>query len=262
MPAWVTAAVLVLWAPGGFRVTCYYYRGAYYKAFWADPPSCTVGEPRKKISRGTLLSADPAKRPSLFSVSRVGVLIFSGARCVEGVWFDGRFGIGIVTLVLLTNVIFLSCYAFGCHSLRHLAGGFRNRLCGRARPEAGVRLRELPQSAAHGFCVVQLVLRRVFRCVRADVLDGRVDDWRNLLVTGIPDARARRFDYWSGRRGPAAAVGRFGGRRKVAVISKSLLGKAHTVMAERRPSQPRLRMSTTEITGAFTSRTRCVEANT
>jgi hypothetical protein len=37
---------LVLWAPGGFRLTCYYYRGAYYKAFWADPPACTVGEPR------------------------------------------------------------------------------------------------------------------------------------------------------------------------------------------------------------------------
>ena len=41
------AAMLILWAPGGFRFTCYYYRGAYYKAFWADPPSCTVGEPRK-----------------------------------------------------------------------------------------------------------------------------------------------------------------------------------------------------------------------
>src|SRR5471032_1825483 len=40
-------ALLILWAPGGFRMTCYYYRGAYYKAFWADPPSCTVGEPRK-----------------------------------------------------------------------------------------------------------------------------------------------------------------------------------------------------------------------
>src|SRR6266705_4278639 len=47
MPAWVTGAMLILWAPGGFRFTCYYYRGAYYKAFWADPPSCTVGEPRK-----------------------------------------------------------------------------------------------------------------------------------------------------------------------------------------------------------------------
>ncbi len=33
-----SAALLILWAPGGFRVTCYYYRGAYYKAFWADPP--------------------------------------------------------------------------------------------------------------------------------------------------------------------------------------------------------------------------------
>ena len=39
-------ALLILWAPGGFRFTCYYYRGAYYKAFWADPPSCAVGEPR------------------------------------------------------------------------------------------------------------------------------------------------------------------------------------------------------------------------
>ncbi len=40
-------ALLILPFPGGFRFTCYYYRGAYYKAFWADPPSCAVGEPRK-----------------------------------------------------------------------------------------------------------------------------------------------------------------------------------------------------------------------
>src|SRR5262249_8868629 len=33
-------AFLILWAPAGFRLTCYYYRGAYYKAFWADPPAC------------------------------------------------------------------------------------------------------------------------------------------------------------------------------------------------------------------------------
>ena len=44
-----SAAMLILWAPGGFRFTCYYYRGAYYKAFWADPVSCTVGEPRKIV---------------------------------------------------------------------------------------------------------------------------------------------------------------------------------------------------------------------
>ena len=40
-------ALIILPFPGLFRVTCYYYRGAYYKAFWADPPACTVGEPRK-----------------------------------------------------------------------------------------------------------------------------------------------------------------------------------------------------------------------
>ncbi|MGB2694275.1 MAG: hypothetical protein WBD55_03705 [Dehalococcoidia bacterium] len=47
-PGWLpwSPALLILWAPGGFRLTCYYYRGAYYKAFWADPLSCTVGEPR------------------------------------------------------------------------------------------------------------------------------------------------------------------------------------------------------------------------
>ncbi len=43
-----SAAALILWGPVGFRLTCYYYRGAYYKAFWADPPGCAVGEPRKK----------------------------------------------------------------------------------------------------------------------------------------------------------------------------------------------------------------------
>ena len=48
-PTWMpwSPALLILWAPGLFRLTCYYYRGAYYKSFWADPPSCAVGEPRK-----------------------------------------------------------------------------------------------------------------------------------------------------------------------------------------------------------------------
>ena len=48
-PGWLifSPALLILPVPGIFRVTCYYYRGAYYKAFWADPPSCAVGEQRK-----------------------------------------------------------------------------------------------------------------------------------------------------------------------------------------------------------------------
>ena len=70
LPCFVTGAMLILWAPGGFRFTCYYYRGAYYKAFWADPPSCTVGEPRKNYLRRAFLPAHHPEHSSLFPVHR------------------------------------------------------------------------------------------------------------------------------------------------------------------------------------------------
>ena len=130
MPAWVTAAMLILWAPGGFRVTCYYYRGAYYKAFWADPPSCTVGEPRKKYlgERSFPLILQNIHRYFLYLALVFLILL---ARDVwNAFWFDGRFGVGLGTLVLLTNLVLLTCYTFSCHSLRHLVGGFRDRLAG------------------------------------------------------------------------------------------------------------------------------------
>ena len=128
MPAWVTAALLILWAPGGFRVTCYYYRGAYYKAFWADPPSCAVGEPRKKYigERSFPLIIQNVHRYFMYLAL---VFLFLLAHDVwKAMWFDGHFGIGVGTLVLAVNVTLLSCYALGCHSLRHIIGGFRDRL--------------------------------------------------------------------------------------------------------------------------------------
>jgi hypothetical protein len=128
IPAWVTAAMLILWAPGGFRFTCYYYRGAYYKAFWADPPSCTVGEPRKTYlgERSFPLILQNVHRYFLYLALIFLVLLAHDVW--KALWFGGHFGIGVGSLVLLTNVVLLSCYAFGCHSLRHLVGGFRDRL--------------------------------------------------------------------------------------------------------------------------------------
>ena len=122
--------MLILWAPGGFRVTCYYYRGAYYKAFWADPPSCTVGEPRKKYlgERSFPLIIQNIHRYFLYLA--LFFIIILAKDVWNAFWFDGRFGIGVGTLVLLINVVLLSCYTFGCHSLRHLVGGFRDRLAG------------------------------------------------------------------------------------------------------------------------------------
>ena len=72
-PAWYpgflpfSPALLILWIPGLFRLTCYYYRGAYYKSFWADPPACAVGEPRKTYLGERKLSADHAEFSPLLS---------------------------------------------------------------------------------------------------------------------------------------------------------------------------------------------------
>ena len=35
-----------------------------------------------------------------------------------------HFGIGVGTIVMTLNAVFLAMYTFGCHSLRHLIGGF------------------------------------------------------------------------------------------------------------------------------------------
>jgi hypothetical protein len=118
-----SAAMLILWAPGGFRLTCYYYRGAYYKAFWADPPSCTVGEPRKTYwgERSFPLILQNVHRYFLYlAIVFIGILAFDA---YHAMWFDGHFGWGVGTLVMMVNPILLGCYTFGCHSLRHLVGG-------------------------------------------------------------------------------------------------------------------------------------------
>ena len=45
-------ALLILAFPLGFRATCYYYRKAYYRAFFLDPPACAVGERPHRNYRG------------------------------------------------------------------------------------------------------------------------------------------------------------------------------------------------------------------
>jgi hypothetical protein len=129
-PAWLpfSPALLILPFPGLFRVTCYYYRGAYYKAFWADPPSCAVGEPRKSYwgERSFPLILQNLHRYALYVA--LLFIVFLSYDVWLALWFptpDGgtQFGIGVGTLILATNVVLLASYTLGCHSLRHLVGG-------------------------------------------------------------------------------------------------------------------------------------------
>lgn len=125
IPAWLpfSPALLILWAPGGFRFTCYYYRGAYYKAFWADPPACAVGEPRHNYrgERKFPLIIQNVHRYFLY-LALVFILILA-YDAWNAMWFADGWGIGVGTIVLTMNVILLGGYTLGCHSLRHLVGG-------------------------------------------------------------------------------------------------------------------------------------------
>jgi hypothetical protein len=130
-PSWLpfSPALLILPFPGTFRLTCYYYRGAYYKAFWADPPSCAVGEPRSGYRGEQAFPLILQNVHRYFLYVAFVFLAFLLKDVWEALWWQdpatGRasFGIGVGTLVLATNVVLLGGYTLGCHSLRHLIGG-------------------------------------------------------------------------------------------------------------------------------------------
>jgi hypothetical protein len=138
-PRWLPAispALLILPFPAGFRFTCYYYRGTYYKAFWADPPGCAVGEPRKSYLGERTLPLVLQNVHRYFLYFALGFLIILASDAFKGFRFADdagvkHFGMGIGSLVLTINVVLLSGYTLGCHSLRHLAGGYLDRLAGR-----------------------------------------------------------------------------------------------------------------------------------
>jgi len=134
-PGWLpfSPALLILGGPAGFRVTCYYYRGAYYKAFWADPPSCAVGEPRKGYwgERRFPLILQNIHRYFLYLA--LVFLVILASDVYKALWFKdaasvAHFGVGVGTLVLAVNVVLLGGYLFGCHSMRHVVGGCVDRL--------------------------------------------------------------------------------------------------------------------------------------
>ncbi len=129
-PGWLpfSPALLILPFPGIFRFTCYYYRGAYYKAFWADPPACAVGEPRKGYCGEAAFPLILQNVHRYFLYAAFVVLAILVWDVWKALWFEDpaggvRFGIGAGTLILAANVVLLGGYTLGCHSLRHLVGG-------------------------------------------------------------------------------------------------------------------------------------------
>jgi hypothetical protein len=121
-------AILIAGFPLLFRATCYYYRKAYYRSFFWDPPACAIGEIGSPKARSTYRGE--SRFPffllnfhRFFLYAALVVLAFLWVDAIRAFVFEGRFGIGLGSLIFLLNVLFLSGYTFSCHSLRHLVGG-------------------------------------------------------------------------------------------------------------------------------------------
>ncbi|MFD7025493.1 hypothetical protein [Promicromonospora sukumoe] len=108
----------------GFRLTCYYYRKAYYRSFWLAPAACAVPEPHARQTGETRfpLILQNAHR-YFFYVAVLVSLVNTYDALVAFRHPDDGFVVGVGNLVLLANVALLWCYTASCHSCRHVMGG-------------------------------------------------------------------------------------------------------------------------------------------
>ena len=98
----------------GFRFTCYYYRRAYYRAFWQAPAACAVREPHATYSGETRfpLIMQNLHRYFFFFVLLVSILnTYDLSQAFRGP--DGNFGLGLGTIIMLVNVVL----AVGLHAV-------------------------------------------------------------------------------------------------------------------------------------------------
>ncbi|QSB13863.1 hypothetical protein JQS43_20275 [Natronosporangium hydrolyticum] len=106
-----------------FRLTCYYYRKAYYRTFWLSPPACAVPDGHKSYSGET-------KFPLIFqNIHRytfyvaAAIVVLNTYDAILAFNTENGFGFGLGNLVLLLNVTMLWAYTLSCHSCRHVTGG-------------------------------------------------------------------------------------------------------------------------------------------
>jgi hypothetical protein len=119
------SALLILWIPLGFRTTCYYYRKAYYRAYFGDPPACAVGETTAHRRYGM-----EARFPFILQNLHRFFLYFAFIPLFF-LWIDaflafrqeGEWRVGLGGILLFVNITLLTGYSLSCHSLRHLVGG-------------------------------------------------------------------------------------------------------------------------------------------
>jgi hypothetical protein len=123
---WVLSPALIILAfPLGFRLTCYYYRKAYYRSFWLSPPACAIPDAHKKYTGETrfpLILQNSHRYFFYIGLLFNAVLTFDAVIAFRNENYEwGHMSVG--TLVLLTSSTLLWLYSLSCHSCRNAIGG-------------------------------------------------------------------------------------------------------------------------------------------
>jgi hypothetical protein len=124
VPPIIPYAVVSLPFVLGFRLSCYYYRRAYYRAFWRSPAACAVREPHASYTGETRFPLIMQNLHRYFFYFAVLVSVLNTYDVIDA--FHGKTGgagFGLGTLIMLINVVLLWGYALSCHSCRHITGG-------------------------------------------------------------------------------------------------------------------------------------------
>jgi len=133
LPVWLSPAAFILWIPLGFRATCYYYRKAYYRAFFFDPPACRTDVQQKdRFWAGKSAAEGYRGERALFVWNNIHrYFLYASIIVVLFLWYEAfrtlfgpqGFQVSIGSLLWFLNIVLLSAYTFSCHSFRHLIGG-------------------------------------------------------------------------------------------------------------------------------------------
>jgi hypothetical protein len=119
LPGWIPLGFIALPFLLGFRLTCYYYRKAYYRSVWQSPPACAVAEPHGSYSGETRLPLIVQNAHRYFFYVAVLVSLINTYDAIVAF----THGLGLGNVILLVNVVLLWAYTISCHSCRHVVGG-------------------------------------------------------------------------------------------------------------------------------------------
>lgn len=106
-----------------FRLTCYYYRRAYYRSVWQSPTACAVAEPHAKYTGETRFPLILQNLHRYTFYIAVVITLINTYDAIMAFRSPSGFGFGLGNVILVANVVLLWLYTLSCHSCRHVTGG-------------------------------------------------------------------------------------------------------------------------------------------